>query len=207
MNAFQANRDFEKSISEYTGASFVVVVNSATSALQLALEWYRVNGGTKAIIPERTYRSVANMILRTGLYLEFIDEEWRGIYNIRPSNIWDCALRLKPKMYVPGTVQCLSFHPQKPLALSSGGGAILHDDPEADKFYRLDRFDGREEGISILKSSWEIVGAHCYMFPGQAGEGAQKMEIYATRYPDDAPDTEQPEYENLREKWEEYKPR
>jgi dTDP-4-amino-4,6-dideoxygalactose transaminase len=202
MKAFDYVRGFEFDLSMYTGAPHVVAVNSGTSALQLALEyWARADQITTVILPDRTYRSVANMADRAGLGVIFHKKAWRGAYQIEPTNIWDCALRLAPGMYKAGTIQCLSFHPQKPLACSAGGGAILHDDPVMDKWLRKMRFDGRDEGVSIHDSSWDVIGAHCYMFPGQAGEALHRLNIYSAKYPKKAPDAEQPKYESLSSKW------
>lgn len=202
-NSFLVVKMFEEELAEYTGAKYVVTVNSGTSALSLAFQWWVKNNPNKCTIhlPEETYRSVFNMAYKASMVVLFDKKSWSGVYPIKPTNIWDCALRLAPKMYRAGTVQVLSFHPQKPLALSSGGGAILHDDPEADKWYRLMRFDGRTEGVSILEDEWPLVGDHCYMFPNQAAEAWHKLDIYRNRYPEKAPDAEQPKYENLNKKW------
>lgn len=205
MKAFDVVKGFECELGLYTGARYVVACNSATSALQLAFEFYEkflllpMPKSREIILPERTYRSVAAMARRAGLEVRYEDIPWCGVYEIKPTDIWDCALRLAPGMYVPGTVQVLSFHPQKPLALSSGGGAILHDNLTADKFYRLDRFDGRTEGVSIQEDGWPFDGAHCYMFPGQAGEALHRLEIFKAAHPEGLT-MPQPNYENLRVK-------
>ena len=196
-NPFKVVRDFEAALSEYTGAPFVVAVNSGTSSLHLAMEWYKLSGGTEIMVPSRTYRSVPIHAERAGLDIWWNDNPWQGVYHMKPSNIWDCALRLTGGMYSAGQVQCVSFHPQKNLALDCGGGAILHDDPEADVWYRLARFDGRTEGMDIRVDSLKVKGWHYYMWPSQAAAGIQKLSIL----PRHMPDKPQPEYEDVRSKW------
>lgn len=200
MKAFDVVRGFEEALAEYTGAKYCVVVNSCTSAARLAFDWWMKQEGSHILeFPARTYRSMVNMAVRCGATPVIKDWEWIEQYRIRPSNIWDCALTLRPRMYEAGTVQLLSFHPQKPLALSSGGGAILHDNPEADAFFRLDRYDARTENVVILDDTWPFYGEHVYMFPGQAGEGLHRLEIFKAAHPEGLT-MPQPHYENLMEK-------
>lgn len=59
-----------------------------------------------------------------------------------------------------------------------GGGAILHDDKEADDWYRRMRHDGRTPFTSPKDDEIKMIGEHCYMFPATAAEGIQKLEIY-----------------------------
>jgi dTDP-4-amino-4,6-dideoxygalactose transaminase len=200
MKAFDVVRGFEDTLAEYVGSPYCVAVNSCTSAARLAFDWWMKQEGSHILeFPARTYRSMVNMAARCGATPVLRDYEWAGGYNIRPSNIWDYALFLHPMMYKAGNVQLLSFHPQKPLALSSGGGAILHDNPEADRFYRLDRYDGRTEGNPIQTDDWPVHGDHCYMFPGQAGEALHRLEIFQMAHPEGLT-MPQPHYENLLEK-------
>jgi hypothetical protein len=204
MKSWDIVRGFECALAEYVGSPYCVAVNSCTSAARLAFDWlFQTNHFDNVMLefPCKTYRSVLNMARKVGFGLDLKPYEWVGKYRIEPSNIWDCALTLRPGMYEKGTVQLLSFHPQKPLALSSGGGAILHDDQEADDFYRLDRFDGRSEGESIQITDWPFYADHCYMFPGQAGEGIHRLEIFKAAHPEGLIML-QPDYEDLVEKME-----
>jgi len=202
MKAFDVVKGFECELALYTGARYCVVVNSCTSAARLAFDWWMRGEGSHILeFPSHTYRSMANMAFKCGAEPAIRDYEWTGQYRIRPSNIWDCALTLRPGMYEKGTVQLLSFHPQKPLALSSGGGAILHDNPDAEVFYLLDRFDARTEGNDIRLDEWPFDGDHCYMFPGQAGEGLHRLEIFKAAHPEGLT-MPQPNYEDLKAKLE-----
>jgi len=195
IDAFECVRMFERSLAGYTGAKYAVAVNSGTAALKLATKMW--NGTSSVTIPSRTYRSVWQVLLDNLYTVKFRDYEWDECYQIEPTNVWDYALvTLDENIYVPGTVQCLSFHPQKALALSSGGGAILHDNDDLDEWYRWQRWDGRTEGVAIQEDELRD-GEHVYMFPGQAGEALHKLNIYATRGPVKIP---HPNYENLEKK-------
>ena len=86
-------RDFEKALSDYTGAPFVVAVNTCTMALFLSLMAWEVKGRT-VTIPKFTYLSVPAMIRNAGGIVAFEDLEWQGNYQLKPFPIWDSARRL-----------------------------------------------------------------------------------------------------------------
>lgn len=192
---FRVVRDFEAAVAQFTGAKKVVAVTSCTAAIYLSLLWcaakYIIHG-YNVNVPKRTYPSVPMAAKRAGFNVLFTDEEWSGVYNLAPTPVWDCAKRFSSRMYVPTQIQCVSFHPQKPLGLSSGGGAILHDDEEADVWFRKMRFDGRTEGVPTSKDKYTMIGEHCYMMPPTAAEGLQRLEIYARSadHPDQPADLE-----------------
>lgn len=192
MDPFQVVRDFEQTIGEYTGAPYVVCVNSCTAALRLALAWQAVTPKRLGMlpgmvqIPRRTYPSVPMAAKWAGFGINWTDEEWRGEYELYPVHVFDAAKRFTGGMYRAGKYQCVSFHPQKPLGLSVGGGAILHDDAQADAWFRRMRFDGRTEGVPTRDDEYTIIGEHCYMFPATAAEGLQRLSIYSRQY--DHPD-------------------
>jgi dTDP-4-amino-4,6-dideoxygalactose transaminase len=71
---------------------------------------------------------------------------------------------------------CVSFHWSKTLGIQQGG-AILHDDPEADAWLRRARFDGRTEGVSPKLDSFTQIGWHCYMSPEVAAEGLMRLSL------------------------------
>jgi dTDP-4-amino-4,6-dideoxygalactose transaminase len=183
VDAFRTVRDFEKAISEYTGAPYVVAVNSCTMALLLAFRWYFENGGESVNLPSVTYPSVYMSAHYAGLRIESTDFEWDGVYCCYPSRIWDCAKRFTGNMYIPGQVQCVSFHIAKHLKLGQGG-AILHNDVVADRWYRLMRFDGRTEGVATKDDEYSQPGYHCYMSPDVAARGLWLMQSYPKYVPD-----------------------
>lgn len=193
IDAFRVVRDFEKAISEYTGAPYVVTTNSCTAALLLAFRlWEMDEGGFPVQIPSHTYPSVFMSAYHAGLEIKAVDEDWEGVYRIYPTNIWDCAKRFTSGMYVPGQVQCVSFHAAKLLKIGQGG-AILHDDPDVDRWYRRMRFDGRAEGVETKDDIYEEPGYHCYLSPDAAARGLWLMQSY----PKDVPDQEMSEYPDM----------
>lgn len=199
-SAWEIVRGFERELAEYTGAPYCAAVNSGTFALRLALGWAALNGEETVVIPKHTYRSVPMMAEDAGLEVLFADLEWRGRYKIAPTNIVDAALSLVPGMYERDTIVCLSFHPQKPLAISSGGGAILCDDPDANLYFHTMRHDGREEKKPIKDSQLFRGGLHGYMFPTQAAEGWHRLDIFKIAYPGGLV-MSQPDYEDVEKKW------
>ncbi|MDZ4250398.1 MAG: DegT/DnrJ/EryC1/StrS family aminotransferase [Candidatus Nanopelagicales bacterium] len=180
MSPYKITADFEAALCEYTGAPFAVAVNSCTAALLLAVEWFTykwVNLPRDGIgfrdqdwetsIPEKTYCSVPQAISRAGARVFFREEQWRGAYQLKPLPIWDCARRFTSGMYVPGQFQCVSFAASKILGAEQGG-AILHDNAEADAWFRRMRFDGRTEGVDPLEDTFDLIGHHCMMLPSVA---------------------------------------
>ena len=189
FNPYQVTKDFEAALCAYTGAPFAVAVNSCSAALLLAVEWHlrglvitylegwkewhghqiRVEARPtlKIDIPRRTYISVAQSIILAGGRPTFRDEEWRGAYQLKPLPVWDCACRFTSGMYVAGQFQCVSFAARKILGAEQGG-AILHDNEAADKWFRKMRFDGRTEGLAVADDTINLIGTHCLMIPSVA---------------------------------------
>jgi dTDP-4-amino-4,6-dideoxygalactose transaminase len=191
-DAFSIVRDFEAAVAEYTGAPHVVAVNSCTNALFLALKWHWRPHDIPEFrapieIPKRTYISVPMQILHAGRYVDFRDEDWTGTYQLKPTHIWDCARRFTSGMYQEGQYQCVSFHWSKILGIQTGG-AILHDDPEADAWLRRARYDGRTEGVPPSEDTFKEVGWHMYMTPEIAAEGLVRLEFLPRDNPDLPPD-------------------
>lgn len=170
MNAFRVVRQFEHEVARYTGAPHVVAVNSCTMALLLACAWHKVK---EVSLPKLTYNGVPMSVIHAGGWVTFRDEDWQGEYQLEPYPIWDAARRFTSGMYRPGTMQCVSFHWSKILGIQQGG-AILHDDPVADAWFRKARFDGRTEGVPPKDDTF-ILGWHCYMSPEVASEGLVRL--------------------------------
>ena len=170
-NPYQVTRQFEDALCEYTGAPYAVAVNSCTAALLLAVQWCdrheipRPMTGVQ--IPKRTYVSVPCAIKLAGCFPTWRDEDWRGAYQLRPFPIMDSARRFTSGMYRAGQFQCVSFSASKILGAEQGG-AVLHDSPEADAWFRKMRFDGRTEGVATVDDTFDVVGHHCLMIPSVA---------------------------------------
>ena len=176
MNPYTTVWNFERMLCDYTGAKYAVAVNSCTMALLLACAAHKhlLYGGGTISIPKRTYVSVPQSIIHAGYKVDFRDEEWSGAYQLEPLNIWDCARRFTSGMYVPNTMQCVSFHWSKILGVQQGG-AILLDDPEVEQWLRRARFDGRREGVKPKDDNFDFIGWHCYMSPEVAAAGMMRM--------------------------------
>lgn len=173
-NPYQVVRDFEQAVADYTGAPFVVAVNSCTMALLLAVQWklkYQIN--KRVFIPKRTYVSVPMSIIHAGGKVEFDDRNWFGSYTLDPLSIWDSARYFTGGMYQDFQASerhptvCVSFHATKILG-DTQGGAILHDNASADAWFRRMRFDGRTEGRKPKDDYFKELGWHCYMSPDVA---------------------------------------
>src|SRR5512138_1375211 len=137
---FQVVEDFETALCEYTGSPYAVTVTSCTFALFLCCKYLGVQ---RVSIPKRTYVSVPQSIIHAGGKVEFDDREWAGSYSLDPYPIFDSARRFTQGMYAGG-FECISFHWAKICGLQQGG-AILHEDKQADEWFRRARFDGRTE--------------------------------------------------------------
>lgn len=178
---YRVVEQFEQALCDYTGAHYAVALNSCSSAIFLALKrWVDRNGALPMRIPGSTYCSVPNAIKQAGAAVEFEDVEWLGAYRIKPTNVWDCARRFTWRMYDYGQIQCVSFQASKILGLEQGG-AILHDDPDADDWYRRARFDGRLNASERLPA---MVGWHCYMNPSTAALGLSRLACLPRLNPD-----------------------
>jgi len=183
---FRVVADFEKALCDYTGAPYAVAVSSCTSALFLSLSWWYQKYGPQVVeIPAKTYVSVPMVAIRAGHCVRFVDHDWpKGWYRIPMTTVYDAAPTFYPGMYhlekgkIPTGYVCVSFHPKKPLGLANGGGAILHDDPEADEWFRRMRHDGRTDGAGLAQDNVSEIGYHCPMFPSTAAEGLQKLSVY-----------------------------
>lgn len=177
-NPYQVTRQLEWMLCEYTGAPFAVCVNSGTAALLLSVLWCDRHDiprpQTGVNIPRRTYVSVPMAIKLAGCFPTWRDEDWRGEYQLRPLPVWDSARRFTGGMYRAGRFQCVSFATTKILGIEQGG-AVLHDNPEADAWFRRMRFDGRTEGVSPHDDTFDLVGHHCIMLPSIAAQLVLKL--------------------------------
>lgn len=192
MNPYQVTKDFEKALCEYTGAPFAVAVNSCTAAIFLALKWSWLEEAMDAIdIPRKTYVSVPCVAIRAGHFIRWTDDYWRGEYRFNPLPVWDSARRFTSGMYRSGQYQCVSFATNKIMGIEQGG-AILHDNPEADAWFRKMRFDGRTEGVSPHEDTFELIGHHCIMLPSVSAALILKL-FHLPKDNEDMPDYDYPD--------------
>jgi dTDP-4-amino-4,6-dideoxygalactose transaminase len=179
-------REFERRVAEYAGAKHAIAVESGSAAILLSCMYVKVG---RTYIPARTYPSVPCSIILAGGSVVFLRESWDGAYELRPYNIWDGALRFRRKMYAGG-LHCLSFHIRKHLPIGRGG-MILTNDPDAARWLRLARFDGREECGLNMQGRFEVIGVNAYMMPEQAARGILLFDAVAHKELADLPVEEQ----------------
>lgn len=189
---YKITEDFESVLSKYTGAPHVICVDNMSNALFLCLMWWKDHSfdglkgklfGRDITIPARTYPSVPCEILHAGFNVNFEPVEGttiKGPYRLKPTPIWDSALRFTKGMYVPGQYQCISFTgPRKHLKLSKGG-AILTDNAEAAAWFKKARFSGRAECDYHLDNFDDnpVIGWNMYMLPELAARGLLMMQAF-----------------------------
>ena len=98
----------------------------------------------------------------------------KGAYQLKPTNVWDSALRFTSNMYIKGTHMCISFTgPYKTFKLSKGG-AILTDNYEAFLWFKRARYSGRRE-CSYHEDNFDMLGWNFYMMPELAARGLLLM--------------------------------
>ena len=168
--------DFESKLTDYTGAPFAVALDNCSNALFLSLYYENING-KRIKIPSRTYPSVPCEIIHAGGEVEFESVEnktIKGPYQLKPTKVWDSALRFTYNMYIPDTHMCVSFTgPYKHLKLGKGG-AILTDDYNAYLWFKRARFSGRRE-CSYHDDNFDMLGWNFYMMPEIAARGLLLM--------------------------------
>lgn len=179
---YKITEEFEKALSDYTGAPYVVTVDNQSNALFLALMFENVKG-MEIEIPARTYPSVPCEIIHAGAKVKFKPvkgKTLKGAYQLSPTKVWDSALRFTHDMYIPNTHMCISFTgPYKHFKLSKGG-AILTDNYEAHLWFKRARYSGRRE-CSYHDDHFDMLGWNFYMMPELAARGLLLMnQFYGT---------------------------
>jgi dTDP-4-amino-4,6-dideoxygalactose transaminase len=169
---YKITEDFEKELSNYTGAPYVITVDNQSNGLFLALMYEKITG-QEITIPARTYPSVPCEIIHAGGKVNFKPvkgKKIKGAYQLEPTNVWDSALSFTADMYKPGTHMCISFTgPYKHFKLSKGG-AILTDNYEAHMWFKRARFSGRRE-CSYHDDNFDMLGWNFYMMPELSARG------------------------------------
>jgi len=173
---YKITEDFESALSAYTGAPHVITVDNASNAIFLSLMYEKVTG-KNITIPCRTYPSVPCEIIHAGGKVVFTPVEGKtikGAYQLKPTKVWDSALRFTYDMYIPNTHMCISFTgPYKHFKLSKGG-AILTDNYDAQLWFKRARYSGRRE-CSYHDDNFDMLGWNFYMMPELAARGLLLM--------------------------------
>ena len=173
---YKITEEFEEKLVDYTGAKYAVAVDNLSNALFLALIYEKI-AGMLISIPSRTYPSVPCEIIHANGKVNFepvTGTTIKGAYQLKPTKVWDSALRFTADMYTPNTHMCVSFTgPYKHLKLSKGG-AILTDDYDAYQWFKRARFSGRRE-CSYHDDELDMLGWNFYMIPEIAARGLLMM--------------------------------
>jgi hypothetical protein len=133
-------------------------------------------------------------VVHAGGNVKFHDGEWKGSYELQPYPIRDSARRFTSGMYAGG-YECVSFHWSKILGVQQGG-AILHNNSQADAWFRKARFDGRTEGVAPKADTFDMLGYHCYMSPEVAAEGLVRLS-FLPKYNEDLPNSDYPDLSKI----------
>ena len=169
---YKVTEEFENKLADYTGAKYCVTVDNASNAIFLCLMYEKVEG-LNITIPSRTYPSVPCEIIHAGAKVKWEKIKGtsiKGAYQLKPTKVWDSALRFTSDMYIPNTHMCVSFTgPHKTFKLSKGG-AILTDDYEAYLWFKRARYSGRR-ACSYHEDNFDMLGWNFYMMPELAARG------------------------------------
>lgn len=171
--------EFEKRLAEYTGAKDAVVVDSCSNALFLSLKISQKlypKCEKNQIIPNGTYVSVPQAMIRAGYNPVIKDIKWEGFYQIGSLPIIDSAQYFERGMCVENLKAtkvkfvCVSFHEKKILNIGKGG-AILTNNSKVANILRRMAFDGRDYTKGMMEDDISIMGYHMNMPPADAAKG------------------------------------
>lgn len=178
MKIHDITKAFEEAICDYTGAPYCVTVDNCSNALSIALIYEGIKN-KEISIPSHTYPSVPCEIILAGGNVKFEDspELLCGAYQLKPTRVWDSALRFTKDMYRPGQFQCLSFTGQWKILKTCKGGAILTDSHDAYLWFKRYRFSGRRE-CSYHDDNFDMIGKNYSLHPIFATMGLQFIEAF-----------------------------
>lgn len=175
MNPYRIVKEFEDCIAKYTGSRYAVAVDSCTNALFLTCKYLNVKNVT---IPSKTYLSVPQSIIHAGGIVVFDksdkNNQWKGMYQLKPYPIYDAAKRFTSDMYINDSYMCISFHIKKHLKIGKGG-MILTNDDKAIEWFKKARYEGRSEKM-YHEDDISMLGWNMYMTPQQASHGLALMQ-------------------------------
>jgi hypothetical protein len=172
---------FEKKVAAFAGSKYAVTVDCCSHGLLLAMKYLQYKDelkiGSTITIPKMTYVSAPMQIIHAGHSVAFEDLEWSGVYQFKPTNVWDGAVRWTKGMYVGGdAIQVVSFQIKKRIPIGKGG-MILTDSEEAYKWFKMASYDGRDLNTAYTADGHvKMVGYHFYMTPEDAARGIILMD-------------------------------
>ncbi len=158
---------FEKHIGEFTGAPYVVCVDSCTSALFCCFNLRRPQ---KIVLPENTYIGVYTAAHFNNIKVIFKNIEWDDSYGVPPTNIIDSARRFQKGMYVKNTLMCVSFGHKKILNIGKGGAILLDNYEDYKKLLRI-RNCGKDVNLPLHKNIYDLIGLNMVLPPDLSRKG------------------------------------
>lgn len=164
---------FERKIAKYAGSKYAIAVDNCTDAILLCLVAIpdpEVIPDREITFPSRCYSSIPMIAKILGYSVKFEDINWSGVYQLKPTPIYDSATRFTKDMYIPDSYQCLSFQIKKRLPIGKGG-MILTDNKDAVNWFRLARFEGRNLKVDQWHDNYTVMGWNMYMTPEDAARG------------------------------------
>ena len=180
-DARDAVKLFEDKMAQFAGSKYAVAVSSCTEGLFLCLKYQKASG--TVVIPSYTYCSVPMSIIHAGCKVQFVDQKWEGIYQLKPHLIYDGSLRFREGMYIKNSLFCISFQIKKRLPIGKGG-MIFTDDKDAARWLRVASFEGRHLDTSYGEDCLEMPGWNMYMTPEDAARGILIFDQMSKNYND-----------------------
>ena len=168
---------FEDKVAKFAGAKYGVAVDCCSHGLFLSLKFYKdvLKMKNKFVeIPSYTYCSVPMQIKHAGFNPKFKDIQWSGVYQLKPFDIWDGAVRWTKGMY-KGGFHIVSFQLKKRIPIGRGGMILTNDKKAADWFRKM-TYDGRDLNIGYMEDDFQYCGYHYYMTPEDAERGIILMD-------------------------------
>lgn len=206
VNPFKIVEEFEQAVAAYTGAPYVVAVNSCTNAIGIVAEYLAESTTNVTVtIPKKTYVGVPMQLKRAGFDIRFQDIDWSGEYQIASFDFWDSARRFRENMWLEDAhvqydrpplnryhrFKCVSFHASKILGHTQGG-AILTDNLKFVTIAKEMRFDGR----TFTNDAPRLLGRHDYMWPDIAAALLYKLNQLPL-YNEDLPNSDYPDLSQM----------
>lgn len=183
-------KEFERKISVYSGCKYGVAVDCATNGLFLALKYLKYieepeNYNYDTItIPSHTFMSVPATIINAGFKVWFEEIDWSGVYQLKPTRIWDGSVRFTKNMFIgENALHILSFQYKKRLPIGRGG-MVLTNDKNAMSWIKQARQFGRHMDIDQWHDIPEIIGWNMYMTPDDAARGILIFDQLSETNPD-----------------------
>jgi dTDP-4-amino-4,6-dideoxygalactose transaminase len=127
---------FEKALADYLDVSLAVVVNSGTSALQLALRALEIKDGDEVILPSFSFMAVTNAVLSEGAVPVFVDIDPKTL-NMDPASL-DAVISRKTKAII-----------------------LVHSFGFPVQVKRILEF-ARHHSLAIIEDACEALGSECH---------------------------------------------